>query len=78
MSIPHPPKLRGAFRLPEPKIETLTIIIVICRLMLDDTNVQHEKLVLMLVDPNIIGFSVSKLSENNENAEPPKKKQKVE
>jgi hypothetical protein len=45
--------------------------------MLDDSNVQHEKLVLMLVDPNIVGFSVSKLSETKENAEPPNKKQKV-
>ena len=54
--------------------------------MLDDSNVQHEKLVLMLVDPNIVGFSVPKLSESEDsldpqqkigNVEPPKKKQKI-
>ena len=56
--------------------------------MLDDSNVQHEKLVLKLVEPNIIGYSVPKLSESTENStlepsseksepEPPKKKQKV-
>ena len=56
--------------------------------MLDDSNVQHEKLVLKLVEPNIIGYSVPKLSESTEKSapepsneksepEPPKKKQKV-
>ena len=42
--------------------------------MLDDSNVQHEKLVLKLVEPKVEGFSVEKLTEPKENNEPPKKK----
>ena len=49
----------------------------LCRLMLDDSKVQHEKLVLMLVEPNIIGFSVPKLQSLEQSDEPPNKKQKV-
>ena len=45
--------------------------------MLDDSNVQHEKLVLMLVEPKIEGFSVPPLSELKEDGEPPIKKQKL-
>ena len=44
--------------------------------MLDDSNVQHEKLVLKLVEPKINGYSVERLSESNESNEPPKKKLK--
>ena len=44
--------------------------------MLDDSNVQHEKLVLKLVEPQIKGFSVDKLTEPEANGEPPKKKHK--
>ena len=45
--------------------------------MLDDSKVQHEKLVLMLVEPNIMGFSVPKLQSLEQSVEPPNKKQKV-
>ena len=44
--------------------------------MLDDSNVQHEKLVLKLVTPKIKGFSVDELTESKQNGEPPKKKHK--
>ena len=44
--------------------------------MLDDSNVQHEKLVLKLVEPTVKGFSVDKLTESMEISEPPKKKHK--
>ena len=44
--------------------------------MLDDSNVQHEKLVLKLVEPKINGYSVDRLSESKESNEPPKKKLK--
>ena len=44
--------------------------------MLDDSNVQHEKLVLKLVEPTVKGFSVDKLTESKEISEPPKKKHK--
>ena len=52
---------------------------VTVRILLDDSNVQHEKLVLMLVDPDIKGFSVPKLSESEdkETNEPPSKKRKT-
>ena len=33
---------------------------------MDDSNVQHEKLVLKLVSPQIEGFSVEALPENKE------------
>ena len=49
---------------------------IIFRLMLDDSNVQHEKLVLKLVEPKINGYSVDRLSESKESNEPPKKKLK--
>ena len=39
------------------------------RILLDDSNVQHEKLVLKLVSPQIEGFSVEALSENAESSE---------
>ena len=39
------------------------------RILLDDSNVQHEKLVLKLVSPQIEGFSVEALPENAESGE---------
>merc|ERR1712218_634952 len=56
---------------------TLTLFkLITVRLMLDDSNVQHEKLVLKLVEPKINGYSVDRLSESKESNEPPKKKLK--
>jgi len=50
--------------------------LITVRLMLDDSNVQHEKLVLKLVEPNVIGFSVPILTKSDDDNEPPKKKHK--
>merc|ERR1712156_799868 len=46
---------------------TLTLFrLITVRLMLDDSNVQHEKLVPKLVEPKINGYSVERLSESKE------------
>ena len=52
------------------------------KVMLDQSNIQHEKLVIKLVEPRIPGFSVEpehgkrKAEDEDENATPPKKRQR--